>query len=102
MDINQDIDRQKTAIDLSQLPLQKHTAGNQPTPSQRAGSEISEPPPLGVSTVKLSQEGRAASVAFDFNATEHNLSKLKALGSSSTIAKAHASISYERVKNLLE
>ncbi len=101
MVINQDMDRQKTAIDISHLPLQKYTADNRPAPSQKAGSEISDSPLLEASTVSLSQEGREASVSFDFNATEHNLSKLKVLGNSKSFTKAHASISYEKVKDLL-
>ena len=100
MDINQDINRQKTTIDLSQLPSQERPQGNRLTPSKKAGSEI-PPAILTASTVSLSPEGRAASVAFDFNATAHNIARLNTL-SPESFAKAHASISYENVKNLLD
>ncbi len=101
MDINQDINYQKHAIDPSQLNLPKHLPENKTVP-QGTGSEISTDTAPGASTVSLSQEGRAASFTFDFNATTDNLLKLDALGNSKAFAKAHASISYENVKNLLD
>ncbi len=102
MDINQDITSQKHAIDLSQLNLPKHHPGNKISASQRIESEVSTNTAPGASTVNLSEEGRAASLTFDFNATTENLLKLNALGKSESFAKAHASISYEKVKSLLD
>jgi len=102
MDINQTIDYKKNAIDLSQLNLPKHHLENKTMVSKGLDSEVPTDTTPGASTVNLSEEGRAASFTFDFNATADNLLKLEALGNSKTFAKAHASISYEKVKDLLE
>ena len=102
MDINQDVNYQKHAIDQSQLNLPKHLTENKTAVPQGTGSEILPDTAPGASTVSLSQEGRAASFTFDFNATTDNLLKLDALGNSKSFAKAHASISYENVKTLLD
>ncbi len=102
MDINQNIDYKKNAIDLSQLSLPKHHSENKKTVSQRVDNEVSTDTTPGASTVTLSEEGRVASVTFDFNATADNLLKLDALGNSKSFTKAHATISYEKVKSLLE
>lgn len=93
MDINQDINYQKHAIDLSQLYSPKHLPENKTAVPQGADSKFSTETPPGASTVSLSEEGRAASFTFDFNATTDNLLKLNALGNSKSFAKAHASIS---------
>ncbi len=98
MDINQDINHQKSTIDLSQLNLPKHKTAE----TQGANSETSTDTAPGASTVSLSEEGRAASFKFDFNATTENLLKMEALGNSKSFGKAHASISYDSVKHLLD
>jgi hypothetical protein len=99
MDINPNRNSQKQAIDLSQLPLPNHLPGKGASAPKEP--EISTDTP-GASSVSLSEEGRAASFKFDFNATADNFSKLNALSNSDSFAKAHASISYENVKNLLD
>lgn len=101
MDINQDVNNQKSAIDLSQLNLPKHQSNNKVVP-QGAGSGILPDTVPGASTVSISEEGRAASITFDFNAATDNLAKLDALGNLKSFTKAHASISYENVKKLLD
>ncbi len=101
MDINPDINYQKRDIDQSQLNLPKQPIEKKTALPQGVGSEISTDIPPGASTVSLSEEGRAASFTFDFNATTDNLLKIDALGNSKSFAKAHASISYENVKDLL-
>ncbi len=100
MDINPNINSQKSAVDLSQLALQNHLPGK--GASKGPGNDISTDTPIDASFVSLSEEGRAASFKFDFNATADNFSKLDALRNSDSFAKAHASISYEKVKNLLD
>jgi hypothetical protein len=100
MEINQNLNYQKHTTDLSQLTLEKHLTENGTTSPQVADSQFSTTP-LNASAVNISEKGRTASFAFDFNATKDNLSKLNTLGSSESFAKAHASISYEKVKNLL-
>ncbi len=102
MEINQDINYQKHTIDLSQTNLPKHFPENNAAVPQGAGSKISTDTASGAATVSLSEEGRAASFKFDFNATTDNLLKMEALGNSNSFGKAHASISYENVKSLLE
>ncbi|MCP3944106.1 MAG: hypothetical protein GY710_21870 [Desulfobacteraceae bacterium] len=102
MDINQDINYQKHNVDLSQLNLSKLPPESKTVVPQGADSEISTDTASGASTVSLSEKGRAASVTFDFNATPENLLKLEALGNSKSFGKAHASISYDNVKNLLD
>ncbi len=101
MDINQDIKSQKHTVDLSQLNLPKYLQQNKTATPQAVDSENSTNTAPGASTVSLSEEGRAASFTFDFNATTDNRLKLDALDSKS-FAKAHASISYENVQNLLD
>lgn len=100
MDINQNINSQKPAIDL--FTTHKNLPGKETTAPTQPGSEISTDTPLNASTVNLSKEGRAASLIVDFNATADNLSKINALRDSESFPKAHASISYENVKNLLD
>lgn len=56
----------------------------------------------GASDVELSREGLAASLGVDFAAESHNLGKLEKLGESGGLAMAHATISYENVKHLLD
>jgi len=102
MDINQDIDHQKHAIDLTNLNLSKHLPENRTSTPKRVNSKISIDSSPDASTVSLSEEGRAASSTFDFNATADNLLKLEIFGKSKAFAKAHASISYENVKKLLD
>ena len=102
MDINPDINYQKRPIDQSQLNLPKQLPKDKTALLHGGDSEISTDIPPGASTVSLSEEGRAASFTFDFNATTDNLLKLDELGYSKSFAKAHSSISYENVKNLLE
>jgi hypothetical protein len=99
MEINQNINYQRHTTDQPQSNLEKHLTRNGATAPQGAGSEIPTDT-HGASAVSLSEEGRAASFAFDFNAPE-NLSKLNALGKTESFANAHASISYENVKDLL-
>ncbi len=101
MDINPDINYQKRAIDPSKLNLLKKYPEDKTALPQGVGNKISTDIKPGASTVKLSEEGCAASFKFDFNATTDNLLKLNELGNSKTFAKAHASISYENVKSLL-
>jgi len=101
MDINPNINPQKSAIDLSQSTLQKHLPTNRTPSLQKAGEEISTGTPPDATFVSLSEEGRAASFKFDFNATADNFSRMNALKHSESFANAHASISYENVKNLL-
>jgi hypothetical protein len=101
MDINQNITSQKTANDLSQFALKNHLPGKRSSASKGTGKEISTTP-FGSTTVSLSKEGRAASFTVDFNATADNLSKLNVLKNSDSFAKAHSSISYEKVKILLD
>lgn len=102
MEINQNLNRQKTVIDLTQYPLQKPSADEGATSPQGKVSEISTGTPRGASAVNLSREGRTASLTFDFGATTENLAKLDALGNPETFGRSHASISYEKVKNLLD
>ncbi len=102
MDINPNTNPQKSAIDLSQSNLQKHLPTNRTISPQKEDSEISTATPTGASLVSLSEEGRTASFKFDFNATDDNLSRMNALKHSESFANAHASISYENVKNLLD
>ncbi len=102
MDINQDINFQKPTVDLSQLNLPKHLQEKSAAVPQGADSEISTDTAADASTVSLSEEGRAASFTFDFNATNENLLKLEALGNSKSFGKAHAAISYDSVKHLLD
>ncbi len=101
MDINPDVNYQKSNIDLSQLNLPKNLQENK-TATGAAGSELSADTAPGASSVNLSEEGRAASFKFDFNAETENLSKLEALGNSKSFGNAHASISYDKVKHLLD
>lgn len=101
MDINPNINPQKSAIDLSQSTLQKHLPTNRIPAPQNTDSEISTGTPSDAAFVSLSEEGRAASYKFDFNATADNLTRMNALKHSESFANAHASISYENVKNLL-
>lgn len=100
MDINQNINSQKTANDLSQFGLKNHFPDKGSSASKGTGKENSTTP--GSATVSLSKEGRAASFTVDFNATAYNLSKLNGFKNSDSFAKAHSSISYEKVKNLLD
>jgi len=100
MDINQNINSQKTAKDLSQFALKNHLSDKGASESKGTVMEISTTQ-LGSTTVSLSKEGRAASFAVDFNATADNLSKLNGFKNLDSFAKAHSSISYENVKNLL-
>ncbi|MCG8635395.1 MAG: hypothetical protein MI863_16300 [Desulfobacterales bacterium] len=97
MEINQDINYRKNNLDLPQM--------NQPKdPQEKQAGTSTEKSPAdapGASTVSLSEEGRAASFTFDFNAEAENLAKLEILGKSNSFAKAHASISYDKVKHLL-
>ena len=102
MDINPNSNSQKSAIDLSQLGLQSHLPGKGASTPKGPGNDISTDTPIDASFVSLSEEGRAASFKVDFNATADNFSKLDALRNSDSFAKAHASISYEKVKNLLD
>ena len=102
MDINQNIKSQKPAIDLSNFTMNQNLPGKGTTPPAKTSSEVSTDTPLNASTVNLSQEGRAASLIVDFNATADNLSKINALRNSESFPRAHASISYETVKNLLD
>ncbi len=103
MDINQNINSQKQAIDLSNFTKNKNLPDKGTTTPTRTGSEIStDTPPLRAATVNLSQEGRAASLIVDFNSTADNISKINALRDSESFPKAHAAISYENVKNLLD
>lgn len=101
MDINSDINYQKRTTDLSQLNLPKQHPKNNKDLPQGVDSKIPTDIPPGASTVNLSEEGRAASLTFDFNATTENLLKLDALKNSESFAKAHTAISYENVKHLL-
>ncbi len=101
MDIKQNINSQKSAIDLSNFTMNKNLPGKGTTPPPQTGSEISTTP-FNASTVNLSKEGRAASLIVDFNATADNFSKINALGDSEYFPSAHATISYENVKNLLD
>ncbi len=100
MEINQN--RQKSVIDLTQYPLQKPPADEGATSLQGTVKEISSGVPRGSSAVSLSQEGRTASLTFDFGATTDNLAKLDALANPESFTRSHASISYENVKNLLD
>lgn len=100
MDINHNINSQKTANDLSQFALKNHPPGKGSSASKETGKEILTTP-FESTTVSLSKEGRVASFTVDFNATADNLSKLNVLKNSDSFAKAHSSISYEKVKNLL-
>ncbi len=102
MDINPDINHQKHTIDLSQFNLPKHPQENKTAVPRGAENENPTDTTPDASTVNLSDKGRAASFTFDFNATADNLSKLNTLRNSKSFARAHASISYENVKNLLE
>lgn len=102
MDINPDINYQKRAIDPSHLNLPKQHPEKKTAAPHGVDSKISTDTPTGASTVSLSEEGRAASVTFDFNATTDNLLKLDALKNSKSFAEGHASISYENVKDLLD
>jgi hypothetical protein len=99
MDINQNRNSQKTAKDLSQFALKNHPPGKGSSASKGTGKEISTPP--GSTTVSISKEGRASSFTVDFNATSDNLSKINVLKNSDSFTKAHSSMSYEKVKNLL-
>ena len=102
MDINPNKNFQKSAIDLLQLALQNHLPGKGESTPKGPGNDISTDSPIDASFVSLSEEGRTASFKFDFNATADNFSKIDALRNSDSFAKAHASISYENVKNLLD
>lgn len=100
MEISQDINYQKHNFDPSPLatPLpEKETA----VPPGTANETPSDTAP-GSSLVSLSEKGRAASQTFDFHAEAETLSRLEALGSSKSFANAHAAISYDKVKHLLE
>jgi hypothetical protein len=101
MDINQNINTKKIAKDLSQFALKNHLPGKGESASKGMVKEIFTPP-FGSTTVNLSKEGRAASFTVDFNAAADNFSKLNVLKNSDSFAKAHSSISYEKVKNLLD
>jgi hypothetical protein len=98
MDINQDINYQKNNLDLSHLNLPK----NLPEKKAGEGGEKTPDTAPGASTVNLSEKGRAASFTFDFNAEADTLSKLESLGKSESFGNAHASISYDKVKHLLD
>ncbi len=100
MDINQNINTQKTANDLSQFAFKNHLPDKGESASKGMVKKIATPP--GSTTVNLSKEGRTASFTVDFNATADNFSKLNLLKNSDSLAKAHFSISYEKVKNLLD
>ena len=99
MDINQNINSQKSAIDLSQFTKHQNLPDKETT--RKPDSTVSNAS-LNASTVNLSKEGRAASFEFDFNATTENLSRLDTLKNSDSFTKAHASISYDKVKHLLD
>ncbi len=88
MDINLDINYQKRNTDPSQLNLPKQHPKNKTDLPQGVDSKISTDIQPGASTVSLSEEGRTASFAFDFNATTDNLLKLDTLGNSKSFAKA--------------
>jgi hypothetical protein len=100
MDINQNINFQKTANDISQFVLKNQLPDKGVNTSNETDKETFSP--LGSTNVSLSEEGRSASFNVAFNETSENLSKLNELKDSDSFAKLHSSISYEKVKNLLD
>lgn len=101
MEINQNVNPQRPGVDMSQFASHPPVPGNKGTAAKEAGNEAAPDTPVDAATVKLSEEGRAASLTLDFNDTGDILSKLETLGKSDIFGKAHASISYEKVKHLL-
>ena len=96
MEINQQLNHTTTGTDLSNFAAKKPAAAlREERPSRPVAN-------LGASAVNLSEEGRTASLTFDFHAAPENLARMDALGNSESLAKAHATISYETVRNLLD
>lgn len=95
MEISQDINYQKQNLDLPQLnPEQNLPQGRGRTDAPDA--------PAKAATVSLSDKGRAAASSIDFTAEADTLSQLQALGSSPSFGQAYASVSYDKVKHLLD
>ena len=95
MEINQQLNHTKTGTDFPNFAAKKPaSAPDEERPSRPVAN-------LGASAVNLSEEGRTASRAFDFNAASDNLARMEALAAPESFAKAHAAISYETVRDLL-
>ena len=102
MDISQDINYQKANIDLPHLNQPKQVVENKANvPKSPVADEPSQAKP-GAASVSLSEQGRAASLNIDFGSETDILSKMQALGNTGNFGKAHAAISYDNVKHLLE
>ncbi|HCY83964.1 MAG TPA: hypothetical protein DHV36_02390, partial [Desulfobacteraceae bacterium] len=98
MEINPDVSYQKTNIDLSQQGPSHLLPENKAAQAKGAAGAPLEKMPAGAATVSLSDEGRAASLELDFTDETDIFTKMQALGRSTALGKAHASMSYESVK----
>ncbi len=102
MKINQGLNNHNAIAEAARYPFQKSTLEEETNNMPETNSST----PLGVlpgaSDVELSREGLAASQGVDFFAEKDNLEKLTAFGKSGMPATAHAALSYESVKHLLD
>ncbi|MCG8615000.1 MAG: hypothetical protein MI802_02180 [Desulfobacterales bacterium] len=102
MEINSDVGYQKANVDLSQQNPSALKPENKAAEVKSPAGETSAKQSSGSSTVSLSDEGRAASMELDFSDEADIFTKMQALGNSNAFGKAHASISYDSVKHLLD